>query len=152
MPGFRAGVQELIDGEWVIYVETDAASTGCPECGVVAVAHGRRPVAVRDLPVSGRSVVLAWAKRIWRCPEVDFETRTWSERSELISPAGGLTERARAEICRRVGAEEDSWRRWPGSSGCRPNPLAQPTSFGERNIGWTAGIQLVELLRTGRAP
>jgi hypothetical protein len=50
----------------VIYVETDTDATGCPECGVVAVAHGRRRVAVRDLPVSGRLVVLLWAKR---CPD-----------------------------------------------------------------------------------
>jgi transposase len=57
MPGFLAGVQEVVDGEWVIYVESDADSAGCPECGVVAVAHGRRRVAVRDLPVAGRPVV-----------------------------------------------------------------------------------------------
>ena len=64
MPGFVAGVQELIDGEWVIYVESDADATGCPACGTVAVAHGRRRVKVRDLPVAGRPVVLLWAKRI----------------------------------------------------------------------------------------
>ena len=108
MPGFLAGVQEVVAGEWVIYVETEVGSTGCPECGVVAVAHGRRRVAVRDLPVAGRPVVLLWAKRIWRCPEVDCEKKTWSERSTLIAPRAALTERARAEICRRVGAEEDS--------------------------------------------
>ena len=108
MPGFRAGVQEVVDGEWAIYVETDTEFTGCAECGVVAVRHGRRRVAVRDLPVAGRPVVLVWAKRIWRCPEPDCETKTWSERSELIAPRAVLTERARAEICRRVGAEEDS--------------------------------------------
>jgi len=108
MPGFLAGVQELVDGEWVIYVETQADATGCPSCGVVAVAHGRRRVAVRDLPVAGRPVILLWSKRIWRCPEPDCSTKTWSERSDLIAPRAMLTERARAEICRRVGAEEDS--------------------------------------------
>jgi transposase len=108
MPGFLAGVQEVVAGEWVIYVESDVGSTGCPECGVVAVAHGRRRVTVRDLPVAGRPVVLLWAKRIWRCPDPDCGKRTWSERSELIAPRAVLTERARAEICRRVGAEEDS--------------------------------------------
>jgi transposase len=108
MPGFVAGVQELVDGEWVIYVETDKASTGCPACGVVATAHGRRRVVVRDLPVAGRPVVLLWAKRIWRCGDPDCEKKTWTETSEAISARAVLTERARAEICRRVGAEEDS--------------------------------------------
>jgi transposase len=108
MPGFVAGVQELVDGEWVIYGETDKASTGCPACGVVATAHGRRRVVVRDLPVAGRPVVLLWAKRIWRCGDPDCEKKTWTETSEAISARAVLTERARAEICRRVGAEEDS--------------------------------------------
>jgi transposase len=108
MPGFLAGVQEVVAGEWVIYVESDVDATGCPECGVVAVGHGRRRVAVRDLPVAGRPVVLLWAKRIWSCPDPDCGKKTWSERSALIAPRAVLTERARAEICRRVGAEEGS--------------------------------------------
>jgi transposase len=108
MPGLVAGVSELVDGEWVIYVETDVAATGCPDCGVVAVGHGRRRVAIRDLPVAGRPVVLLWAKRIWRCPDPDCAKGTWTETSELIGRRAVLTERARAEICRRVGAEEDS--------------------------------------------
>jgi transposase len=108
MAGFVAGVQQLVAGEWVIYVETDATSAGCAACGVVAVAHGRRRVVVRDLPVAGRPVVLLWSKRIWRCADADCETKTWTETSEAIAPRAVLTERARAEICRRVGAEEDS--------------------------------------------
>jgi hypothetical protein len=43
MPGMVAGVQEVIDGEWVIYVETEAVSTGCPECG--GGGRGARPAA-----------------------------------------------------------------------------------------------------------
>ncbi len=49
-----------------------------------------------------------WAKRICRCPDPDCEVRTWSERCDDIASRASLTERARAEICRRVGAEEDS--------------------------------------------
>lgn len=108
MPGMIAGVAEVVEGELVVYVQTDRSSTGCPECGAVAVAHGRRRVLVRDLPVSGRPVTLLWSKRIWRCPDVDCGKRTWSETYEGIAPRAVLTERARAEICRRVGAEEDS--------------------------------------------
>lgn len=60
---------------------------------------------VRDLPVAGRPVRLVWAKRIWRCPEQDCDVRTWSETSELIAPRASLTERARVEVCRRVGED-----------------------------------------------
>ncbi|MBW3547808.1 MAG: transposase family protein [Actinobacteria bacterium] len=72
------------------------------------VGHGRRRIKVRDLAIAGRDVVLVWAKRVWRCADADCEVGTWSERCDDIAPGASLTERARAEICRRVGAEEDS--------------------------------------------
>lgn len=108
MPGFTVGVQELIDGEWWLWVETAAGRAACPECGTWAVGHGRRRVAVRDLPIAGRPVVLCWSKRIWRCADGDCEARTWSETSEHVRPRAVLTERARAEMCRRVGEDIDS--------------------------------------------
>jgi transposase len=108
MPGVVVGACELIDGEWFICVETDADRTGCPECGVRAVGHGRRRVQVRDLPIAGRPVVLVWAKRLWRCPDRDCGRRTWTETLEAVAPRAVLSERARAEICRRVGEDEDS--------------------------------------------
>ncbi len=108
MLGFMVGVQELIDGEWWLWVETTAGWAACPECGTWAVGHGRRRVAVRDLPIAGRRVVLCWSKRIWRCADGDCEARTWSETSAHIRPRAVLTERARAEICRRVGEDIDS--------------------------------------------
>jgi transposase len=52
--------------------------------------------------------VLVWAKRLWRCPEPACPMRTWSEQSEEIAPRAVLTERARAEIARRVGPGEQS--------------------------------------------
>ncbi len=58
MPGLTVGGQELIDGEWWLWVETTADRAACPSCGVWAVGHGRRRVAVRDLPIAGRPVVL----------------------------------------------------------------------------------------------
>jgi transposase len=108
MPGFVVGVQELIDGEWWLWVETTADRAACADCGTWAVGHGRRRVAIRDLPIAGRPVVLCWAKRIWRCADPDCERRTWSETSEHVRPRAVLTERARAEICRRVGEDVDS--------------------------------------------
>lgn len=108
MAGFVVGAQVEVDGELWLNVETTADVVGCGECGTRAVGHGRRRVKVRDLPVAGRPVVLVWAKRIWRCPDPDCEQKTWTETTDVIWPRAALTERARAEICRRVGEDEDS--------------------------------------------
>jgi transposase len=70
-----------------------------------AELHGRRTVWVRDLPIGGRPVVLCWRKRIWRCGEPACEVRTWTVRVAAIRPRAVLTERARAEACRRVGKD-----------------------------------------------
>ena len=78
---------------------------GCVGCGIRAELHGRRTVRVRDLPIGGRPVVLAWRKRIWRCREPACGVRTWTERTAAIRPRAVLTERARAEACRRVGKD-----------------------------------------------
>lgn len=108
MAGFAVGVQELIDGEWWLFVETTADRAACPECGTWATGHGRRRVAVRDLPMAGRPVVWCWAKRIWICADGDCAKKTWSEISDAIRPKAVLTERAEMEICRRVGEDGDS--------------------------------------------
>jgi transposase len=50
-------------------------------------------------------VVLCWRKRIWRCREPACGVRTWTERVPAIRPRAVLTERARAEACRRVGKD-----------------------------------------------
>jgi transposase len=65
-------------------------------------------VRVRDLPIGGRPVVLLWRKRIWRCGEPACGVRTWTERAAAIRPRAVLTERARAEACRRVGKDAHS--------------------------------------------
>jgi transposase len=50
-------------------------------------------------------VVLAWRKRIWRCVEPACAVRTWTEQRTAIRQRAVLTERARAEACRRVGKD-----------------------------------------------
>jgi hypothetical protein len=67
-------------GELEQAVETTATTAWCQGCGVAAVAHGRRPVRVRDLPSSGRPVTLLWLKRLRRCAEPACAVRTWSEK------------------------------------------------------------------------
>ena len=66
------------DGRVVVTVESDQTLTGCPSCGVVAVAHGRRVHRVHDAPVFAAPVVLVWRKRIWRCPDQGCPVRTFS--------------------------------------------------------------------------
>ena len=96
------------DGEFEQAIETTAAEAFCRGCGVQAALHNRRPTWVRDLPSAGRPVTLVWVKRVWRCREPRCPVVTWSETSEAIRPRASLTERARAEACRRVGQDGHS--------------------------------------------
>ena len=105
LPGFVLLAVSQVEGELEQAIETAAAEEFCRDCGVRAVPHGRRPVRVRDLPSAGRPVTLIWVKRVWRCAESRCPAGTWSELSELIRPRASLTERARAEACRRVGQD-----------------------------------------------
>jgi transposase len=103
--GFEVTAAEVIDEEWRLVVQTTATTVGCAACGSQAPLHARRTVRVRDLPIGGRPVVLAWRKRIWRCREPACAVRTWTEQTVAIRPRAVLTERARAEACRRVGKD-----------------------------------------------
>jgi len=143
---------QLLDeasGEWWLAVETLEDRAWCEACAVRAIGHGRRRVVVRDLPMADRPVVLVWAKRLWRCPEPTCPVGCWSEESDEIAPRGVLTERARAEICRRVGPAQHSGRRPPVTSECRgtrrwprcatmagPGSIISPASAPLRRWGW----------------
>jgi transposase len=105
LDGLEVVSAELVGGEWQLVVQTMARVIGCAGCGVPATPHGRREVRVRDLPIGGRPVVLVWRKRLWRCRELACSVRTWTERTPAIRPRAVLTERARAEACRRVGKD-----------------------------------------------
>ena len=99
---FKVVAQTMHNGEWWLLIETSQTRGGCPSCGVIGVGNGRRRVLVRDLPIAGTPVVLVWAKRTRRCLEPLCERGSWSETS------ASLTERARREICRCVGADLDT--------------------------------------------
>jgi hypothetical protein len=105
LDGLEVVSAELVGGEWQLAVQTTATVVGCGNCGVRATPHGRRLVRVRDLPVGGRPVVLWWRKRLWRCREPACRVRTWTERVTGIAPRAVLTQRARAEACRRVSKD-----------------------------------------------
>jgi transposase len=108
MPGFVVLAVSDYGGELEQAIETTADMVGCPECGAVAECHDRRPSWIRDLPTGGRPVTLVWIKRVWRCRHEQCPKRTWTETSEPIRARASLTERARAEICRRVGQDGNS--------------------------------------------
>ena len=123
LDGFVVRAQ-VHDGEqWWLAVEIAAGVVGCELCGARAVGHGRRRVKVRDLPVCGEPVTLVWAKRIWRCPDGDCVVKTLSEGSGEIAGRAVLTERARADIARRVGLVRNRSLGWLVALGCRgPRP------------------------------
>jgi transposase len=65
-------------------------------------------VVLRDLASGDRPVRIRCRKRVWSCPDSDCLAKTWTEGSWLAGPRQHLTNRARAEICRRVGQENVS--------------------------------------------
>jgi transposase len=102
----RAAVEE--GGELWELVETTATVVGCPGCGTRARSKGRSTTEVRDMACGGRAVRLAWRKRRWRCPDPDCDVKTWTETTQAIGARAALTERARADICTRVGRDAAS--------------------------------------------
>nr|WP_164709806.1 hypothetical protein [Euzebya pacifica] len=76
---------------------------------------------LRDLAIGGRPSRLVSSKRIWRCRETLCPKATWTERrDDVVRPRNGMTERARAEVCRQVGK--------------LGRPVAQLA--GELGVGW----------------
>ena len=95
-------------GELEVLIETRPSKVECGRCGRPASPHARREHLLRDVPVSGRPAVLVWRKRVWRCRNVACPTTTWTEQATLAAPRASLTQRAKAWVARRVGAEADT--------------------------------------------
>ena len=92
------------DDLWLL-VETRPGVVACSDCGVRAESKGRPVVLVRDLEIAGRATVLVWRKRRWACRDRDCPAKTWTEQIDAVAPRAVLTERAKLEVARRVGAE-----------------------------------------------
>jgi transposase len=78
----------------VLRVETSPGPAGCPGCGVLATAHGRRVRRLQDIPAFGASVELVWRQRRHRCAEPACPVDGFSEDSDLAGPRAKLTRRA----------------------------------------------------------
>ena len=83
-------------------------SLGSYHARTAARWRGRRIVVrwVRDLPISGRPVVVCWHKRVWCCPHALCPKKTWTEQHPAIEPRACLTDRARAWAFEQVGARD----------------------------------------------
>ena len=108
LEGFVLAMAVEVDGELWLAVETAAGVVGCSGCGTKARSKGRPSTQVRDMACGGRPVRLLWRKRRWYCPDPDCDVKTWSEQTEPIVARAGLTERARTDICTRVGRDAAS--------------------------------------------
>ena len=119
LDGFRVLTVQEGPAELVLTVESTADFAGCTSCGVLAEAHDRLQVDVRDLPCFGRPARLVWLKRRWRCKEVSCPARTWTKRApEAVPPRALLTV---AAAWRRHACSASSPSRsplWPGSAAC----------------------------------
>jgi len=73
-------------GEWPHWLRIEITRRTprptCRACGGGVHDHGRRDVALVDLPVFGRPARLVWAKQRWRCPNRDCSVGTWTEVDE----------------------------------------------------------------------
>jgi transposase len=108
LPGFTVLAAGEYGGELEVLIETPPRNVECGRCGRPASPHARREHLLRDVAVAGRPTMLVWRKRIWRCRNVACPTVTWSETTNLAAPRAALTQRAKAWVARRVGAEADT--------------------------------------------
>lgn len=83
-----------------VEVELVAVTRACRFCGGPRIEVKERPrVRVRDLPLAGRSVILFWRKRRFRCRRC---ARSFSETSPELPPRQRVSERFRRHLFRRL--------------------------------------------------
>jgi transposase len=93
-----AAFEELIE----LVVESRFEAGSCRTCGGIAAEPKERPeILVRDLPMSGRTVVLRWRKRRWRC---GYCGSTWTETHPEIPARARMTLRFKRHLAARAAA------------------------------------------------
>jgi transposase len=75
-------------------VETAREERGCPGCGAIAEAPGRRDRRLHDIPAFGAPVQLVWQQQCSRCAEPACPVGGFGEDHDLAPPRAKLTTRA----------------------------------------------------------
>lgn len=82
-------------GRLTVTVSTLPRVMGCPSCGVIAAARGRRRRVLHDVPQGDVRVWLVWRQRSWRCREPTCPQGTFTEQvPDLVAERGSITTRA----------------------------------------------------------
>ena len=122
-----------------LVVETGPGEVGCPSCGVIAEARGRRLRRLYDIPAFAAPVEVVWRQRRYRCVEPACPRGGFSEAHDLAVPRAKMTVRA-------------AW--WAISCIARDNASVQSVA---RRLGvdwhtvWTAIKPLLDELADDRA-
>jgi len=100
MDGFRVlgAVEDALDGELTVVVETVDPVRGCPECGVVGQVKERPVISLRDATSAGRRVRVRWQKRRWVCLEAACDRGSWTEQNDAVGARRRTTRRCRKQI------------------------------------------------------
>lgn len=94
-----AAFGELIE----LVIESRLGAGSCRSCGGIAPEPKERPeVVVRDLAISGRSVVLRWRKRRWRCT---YCQNSWTEAHPQIPSRARMTLRFKEHLANEAVAQ-----------------------------------------------
>jgi hypothetical protein len=104
LDGLRSSPPVVVGGEWRLAVQTTATAVDFRGRGARAELHDRRTVRVRDLPSGGCPVVLPGARGSGAVVSQPAG-RHLGRRAAPIRPTAVLTQRARAQACRRVGKD-----------------------------------------------
>jgi transposase len=121
-----AAFEELIE----LVVESRFEAGSCRTCGGIAAEPKERPeILVRDLPMSGRTVVLRWRKRRWRC---GYCGSTWTETHPEIPARARMTLRFKRHLAARPQRPATS----PGSRPRRGSPTTAWRARTRREPHW----------------
>ena len=96
------------DGSVLLEVESDDVLTGCPDCGVVAIGHGRRVQLLHDAPCFRTAGAGAMAQADLAVSQAACARRTWTEVQPYATPRAKLTVKGDVVGGRRVAAHDDT--------------------------------------------
>ena len=82
-----------------IYVESQRKKVICPKCGrETDKVHSKYIRQFKDLPISGKKVIIILENKKYFCKNPECETKRFSEQFEFISEYGKMTKRLEEEI------------------------------------------------------